>query len=217
MNTPKTMNTNLHVMEAFSCLGGYYRDNKVIDALENLVEVFLTKIILSNRHFGLFFGMDWKEASGKISFGHDIEGSWLLTEAAKIIGKQDIIKRVSAAAVEMADVILREGMDEENGIYSEQDPDGSIHKDREWWMQVEAMVGFLNAYEMTKKEIFLEKSLAAWEYCKKKYIRPAGEWYSNLDDKGNPDKKRDIAGPWKCPYHTGRACLEIYDRIGGLI
>ncbi len=217
MNTPKTMNTNLHVMEAFSTLAGYYGDSKVKESLENLVEVFLSKIILKDRHFGLFFDMDWNEVSGKISFGHDIEGSWLLTEAAKVTGKQDIIKRVSSAAMEMADVILREGIDADGGLLSEKDADGHIHKGKEWWMQVEAMVGFFNAYEITGKEIFIEKSLSIWEYCKRKFMRQGGEWYSNLDENGNPDKKRDLAGPWKCPYHTVRACMEIYERIENIL
>jgi len=213
MNTPKTMNTNLHVMEAYSALALHTGSKKVIKALENLVNVFIDRIIMQNSHFGLFFDMDWKEASCKISFGHDIEGSWLLTEAAGIIGNKKFIDKVRPYSVRMAEAVMREAIDKDGGIYSEKEANGHIHRDKEWWMQVEAMVGFMNAYEITKKEIFLEKSLSAWEYCKKYYLRPGGEWYPNLDENNRPDKKRDIAGPWKCPYHAGRACMEIAERI----
>jgi mannobiose 2-epimerase len=82
-------------------------------------------------------------------------------------------------------------------------------------MQAEAMVGFLNANEMTGKGLYLEKSLAAWEYCKKRFLRPGGEWFGGIHDDGTPDLEREIVGLWKCPYHAGRACMEIVERIGG--
>lgn len=217
MNTPKSMNTNLHILEAYSGLAGNFHNKPVLEALESLIKIFTSNIILPSRHFGLFFDLEWNEASGKISYGHDIEGSWLLTEAAKITGKEEIIKEVSSLAMNMAEAILEEGIDADGGLFSEKDADGHRRSAKEWWMQAEAMVGFINAYEITKKEIFMEKSMSIWEYCKKKFIRPAGEWYGNIDDKGNPDKKGEIAGKWKCPYHTGRACLEIYERIGLMV
>lgn len=215
LNTPKTMNTNLHVMEAFSGLiqNNPVRDATVIEALESLAKVFLEKIILPNRHFGLFFDMNWNEVSGKISFGHDIEGSWLLSEAAQTSGNESLIKAVSPVAAEMARVTMREGLEADGGVLYEREADGSLHPGKEWWMQTEAMVGFLNAYEITGEEIFAEKSILAWDYCKKRYLREGGEWFSNLDSDGLPDLSRVLAGPWKCPYHTGRACMEIMERI----
>ncbi len=215
LNTPKTMNTNLHILEAYSELAQYDPAGPVIEALESLVKVFLEKIILPNRHFGLYFDMAWNEVSGKISYGHDIEGSWLLTEAAERTGREKLVKKVTPVAVDMARTVLEEGLDAEGAVLNERAANGSLKPGKEWWMQAEAMVGFFNAYEMTGKDIYFEKSLSAWEYCKKYFLRPGGEWFSGINDEGMPDLEREIAGSWKCPYHTGRACLEIIERTEG--
>jgi mannobiose 2-epimerase len=214
LNTPKTMNTNLHILEAYSKLASADPGGAVIEALENLVEVFLGKILMPNRHFGLFFDQAWHEVSGKISYGHDIEGSWLLAEAAERTGRASLAEKTAPVAVGMAKAVLEEGLDAEGGVLNEREADGSLRPGREWWMQAEAMVGFFNAYEMTGSGLFLEKSLSAWEYCKKRFLRPGGEWYYRIDEAGAPDTSREIAGMWKCPYHTGRACLEIAERTG---
>jgi cellobiose epimerase len=214
LNTPKTMNTNLHVLEAYSELALVDPAGPVIEALESLVKVFLEKIILPNRHFGLFFDIAWNEVSGRISYGHDIEGSWLLTEAVKRTGRKNLVEKVTPVAMELARAVLEEGLDAEGAVRNEREANGTLKPGREWWMQAEAMVGFFNVYEMTGRDIYFEKSMAAWEYCKKRFLRPGGEWFAGINDEGMPDLEREIAGLWKCPYHTGRACLEIIERTG---
>jgi mannobiose 2-epimerase len=215
LNTPKSMNTNLHVLEAYSTLACVEPSVPVMEALESLVKVFLGKILRPDHHFGLFFDLAWNEVSGATSYGHDIEGSWLLAEAAQICGKEPLIKEAHAAALAMATAVMNEGLDPAGGVLNERGADGSLHEGKEWWVQAEAMVGFFHAYELSGNEIFAEKSMQAWEYCKKNFLRPGGEWYSTIKGDGLPDLSRDLAGPWKCPYHTGRACLEIMQRSSG--
>ncbi len=213
LNTPKSMNTNLHILEAYARLAKADPKGPVGEALESLVEVFLRHIVLPNRHFGLFFEMDWREVSGNLSYGHDIEGSWLLAEAAEVTGQERLVKAVVPVAVEMARVTIQEALDAEGGILNEREADGHVKSGKEWWMQSEAMVGFLNAYQLTGDELFLDKSLAVWEFCKRHFLRPTGEWYTHIDDQGAPDLKGPVVGPWKCPYHAARTCLEIVERI----
>jgi len=178
--------------------------------------VFLQKIILPNSHFGLFFEMDWKEVLGNISYGHDIEGSWLLTEAAERTGNQEIIVRVQSAALGMARAVLDQGVDAQGGVLNEREAGGKLKPGKEWWMQAEAMVGFFNAYRLTGRREYLQASRAAWDYSKKWFLRPDGEWYSGINDAGVPDLNRPVSGIWKCPYHTARAYMEIMERIDGM-
>jgi mannobiose 2-epimerase len=217
LNTPKSMNTNLHILEAYSELVHVDPSEPVKEALENLVNVFMKKIILPNRHFGLFFDNAWNEVSGNISYGHDIEGSWLLFEAAERTGNAELVKKVIPISVEMAQIVMLEALDAEGGVINEREADGTLKSGKEWWMTAEAMVGFMNAYQLTGNEIYFEKSALAWEFCKKYFVRPGGEWYGGINDRGEPYLDRELVGPWKCPYHAGRACMEIIDRTEGSV
>lgn len=216
LNTPKSMNTNLHVLEAYSDLALHEPAGPVVESLEILLEVFLQKIILPNRHFGLFFDLEWNEVLGNISYGHDIEGSWLLTEAAERTGNGKLAARVQSAALGMAQAVLEQGVDAQGGVLNEREADGKLKAGKEWWMQAEAMVGFYNAYQLTGQDHYLKASLAAWDYSKKWFLRPDGEWYSGINDAGVPDLNRPVSGIWKCPYHTARAYMEIMERIDGM-
>ena len=163
--------------------------------------------------------MTWTGTLNRIlvSYGHDIEGSWLLTGAALITGNSGLIKEASAASAGMAEEILSHGIDRDGGLFNEGGPQGPHNKGKEWWMQAEAMVGFINAYELTGREAFLDRSLSVWEYIKKFFIRPEGEWYFLVNPDGRPDMRQELAGQWKCPYHNGRACLEVYERVGRIL
>jgi len=208
------MNTNLHVMEAYSALALHFPGNNIRAALEREIYAFRNFIVRKTGHLGMFFSMDWNLLSGLISYGHDLEASWLLTEAAKITGNNELINDCREASILLSETALKEAIDADGGIICEGDENGPHRNNfKEWWAHPEAMVGFLNAFELTKKEIFLEKSLSVWEYCKKTLIRPEGDWYFYVDKDGNSDTKHEIAGQWKCPYHTGRACMEVRERL----
>jgi mannobiose 2-epimerase len=216
-DAPKSMNTNLHVMEAYSTFAHHFPDDKIKEALEKEVHSFKNFIVRKAGHLGMFFDMDWKLLSENISYGHDLEASWLLTEAAENTGNKELITESREASILLAETALQEAIDKDGGIICEGDEKGPHIKNfKEWWMQAEAMVGFLNAYQITKKEIFLEKSLSLWEYSKKMLIRPEGEWYFYVGADGITDKTRELAGQWKCPYHTGRACIEVHERLTAL-
>lgn len=217
-DAPKSMNTNLHVMEAYSTLAHYFPEAKFKQALEKEVYVFKNYIIRKTGHLGMFFDMDWNLLSGLMSYGHDLEASWLLMEAAENTRNDELVNDCRESSILLSETALKEAIDKDGGIICEGDENGPHLKNfKEWWAQPEAMVGFLNAYQLTKRDIFLEKSLSLWEYSKKMLIRPEGDWYFYVGRDGKPDKVHEIAGQWKCPYHTGRACIEVRERLDKIL
>lgn len=217
-NDPKTMNTHLHILEAYANLYRIWPDRHLAQQLESLIRLFLNKIInVETGHMHLFFERDWKVTADLVSYGHDIEASWLLLEAAEVLGNTKLIKKVKEQSVAMARGAT-EGMQPDGSLFHELDCNRQ-HYDthREWWVSAEAMVGFLNGYEISGEAFFLEKSLNFWEFAKKHLLdKVKGEWfwgvwgdYSRMEE--------DKVGFWKCPYHTSRACLEVIQRCRRLM
>lgn len=216
LNEKKSMNTHLHILEAYTNLYRYWKDKRLRIKLRELIEVSVEKIIDPDTyHFRLFFDECWNSRSGAVSYGHDIEGSWLLYEAAEVLGDGKVLEKVRNISVKMAQVVYEEAIDHEiGGLINEMDAVG--HKDpyRAWWPQAEAMVGFLNAYELTEHESYFNASYEMWKYAEKYIIdKEKGEWYWRVSLDGKPDKSQPKVEPWKCPYHNGRACLEIIKRL----
>jgi len=219
INCPKSMNTNLHVLEAYTNLtracslahnGSYEQVRK---ALENLLRITLDKIVNRNWRFELFFDMNWRSLSKDISFGHDIEGSWLLYEAALTVGGDNLISEVKQAALAIANVTLAAVDHDKGGLFSARDEAGQISRKKEWWLQAEAVVGFYNAYELTGEQKYLEAADSVWEYIKDHFVDSVhGEWHNELYEDNTPDSSMPKAGFWKCPYHNARACFEIIRR-----
>ena len=179
-NDPKTMNTHLHILEAYTNLYRIWKDDSLKKALENLIEnIFLGKIINKEKgYFDLFFSEDWTHQSKNNSYGHDIEGSWLLWEAAEVLGDQRIKELCKPVCISMAEQALRDGLDKDGGLMSE-GTDGVVEdSDKHWWPQAEAVVGFMNAYQLTDDEKFLEAALSAWNFIKNYIIdKKNGEWF----------------------------------------
>jgi len=214
INCPKTMNTNLHVLEAYTNLARSSGNERVRKALESLLRITLDKIVNRDRHFELFFENDWRSLSKEISFGHDIEGSWLMYEAALAVGNEDLIREVKQTALKIADVILAAAVDyEKGGLLSACDEAGKIHRKKEWWPQAEAVVGFYNAFELSGEQKYFQAADSIWEYIKNYFADSAhGEWHNELHPDNTPDTSMPKAGFWKCPYHNARACFEIIRR-----
>ncbi|MEN8202592.1 MAG: AGE family epimerase/isomerase [Bacteroidota bacterium] len=214
-NESKTMNTHLHILEAYGNLYRVWKDPALKHALENLIKLFLEKFVdAASHHLNLFFDDDWKLKSTLVSYGHDIECSWLLHEAAEILGEPGLIKRSGEMAVRMARASVA-GLDEDGGLFYEYFPEkGELDTDKHWWPQAEAMVGYYNAYQLSGDEDFLEHALQSWEFIFN-YICDwmNDEWYWSVDKEGNPQTEKEKAGFWKCPYHNGRTCMEIIRRI----
>jgi len=233
-NEPKSMNTHLHVLEAWAALYKVWKDPLVERRLTELMNLFLDKIIRKSGHFGIFFEESFTEAEsskGICSFGHDIEGSWLLWEAAEILGNSEIIERMRVIAVKMVDNIERVAVDKDGGLFLESTRFGShVKTNKHWWQQAETLVGFMNAYELTKDLKYWKTVKLSWSFIDKYLIdHQRGEWFTKLNRLGEPylvepaddpspyyrnDWKID---PWKCPYHNGRSMMEMMKRIDGLV
>ena len=215
-NEKKTMNTHLHVLEAYTNLYRYWPDARLRHQIQALLAVFVTHLIEpKTRHLHLFLDEQWQAKSTAVSFGHDIEASWLLLEAAEALGDEEVIDQFRQVAVDMAAAAAR-GLDPSGGLNYEHDP-ATKHWNREkhWWVQAEAMVGFLNAYQLSEEPWFYDQFRAVWEFTRLHILDYAGgEWHWGVTA-GNdaPMPGEDKAGFWKCPYHNGRACLEILGRL----
>lgn len=215
MDEKKSMNTHLHLMEAYATLLRFHEDETVRLRLRELIEIFLDHIInTTTHHFILFFDEEWTPRSNKISFGHEIEGSWLLCEAAEILGCADLLKRVREAAVKMAEAVHEQGLDSDGGLLYEAAPTGIIDSDKHWWPQAEAMVGFLNTYQLTGQQKFLDAAERSWAFIDKYIVdHQHGEWFWRVSKSGVPSQEEHKVDPWKCPYHNSRACIEVMERM----
>lgn len=215
-NERKTMNTHLHIIEAYANLYQVWPDAGLRSRIDALLEIFDRYIINhGSGHLHLFMDEDWQVRSSLQSFGHDIEAAWLLQECAEIIHSQHT-DRFRKYAVRLADAAA-EGLDNDGGLWYEYDP-GKDHwaREKHWWPQAEAMVGFFNAWELTGAEHYLQQSLQCWDFVKQ-HIRDSvnGEWHWGVYADYSQIKK-EKAGFWKCPYHNSRACMEIIKRIAHL-
>ena len=226
MNCPKSMNTNLHVMEAYTnlyrTLPLVFSDAKAIraevgDSLAALVRLTVDKILQSNAHLGMFFDMKWTPLSEEISYGHDIEASWLLWEAACELKDEELKSEIKETVIRVAETALNEGFDHENGClenFLRSEPEGKVRdRTRVWWNQAEAMNGFYNAWEMTGETKYSDACLAEWQWIlNHQRDRENGEWWNEVDVNGNPVLTEDKGGNWKTSYHNGRTCLELLRR-----
>jgi mannobiose 2-epimerase len=213
-NEKKTMNTHLHILEAYTNLYRVWKEDILKQQLTQLINVFTDKIV-NNKTFNLnmFFDEEWNDKTGLVSYGHNIESSWLLYEAALVLGDKAIIEKVKTICIRIAEVSERGLMPDGSMIYESFFGSGHIDYDRHWWVQAEAVVGFLNAYSLSGKEEFLDISLRAWKFISDHLIdRQNREWFWSVSNNLLPNLKDDKAGFWKCPYHNSRMCLEIIER-----
>jgi mannobiose 2-epimerase len=218
MNEAKSMNTHLHVLEAYTNLYRIWPETLVRQRLEALIGLFTGRIIDPDTlHFRLFFDETWKSKSSTASYGHDIEGSWLLCEAAEVLGERRRIAAVRRQALEMAGAVYRDGLDGNGGLLYEGGPEGVVDHDRHWWPQAEAVVGFLNAYSISKEKRYWDAALGMWDYIRKTMVDgKRGEWFWRVSAEGVPYETEFKVSEWKCPYHNSRMCLEGIRRIDSL-
>ena len=213
-NEKKTMNTHLHILEAYTNLYRIWPDPRLKEQLRNMVIIFLEKIIDSaSRHLNLFFEENWRCKSSIISYGHDIEASWLLYEAAEVLEDKELTKRVAYVAIDVVKAAT-EGLQSDGSLMYERDAStGHADMDRHWWVQSEAVVGFINAWQLSSDEKFLDLASRSYEYILKHLVdRKNGEWHWSVKADGTINFVDDKAGFWKCPYHNSRMCLEIITR-----
>jgi mannobiose 2-epimerase len=210
-NEKKTMNTHLHILEAYTNLFRIWKDDELARQLRNLILIFTQKIMnRSTRHLDLFFDENWNSKAQIVSYGHDIEASWLIDEAARVLGDQALLNEVQKISTGIAEAAC-EGLQTDGSLFYEIDyATGHLVKDRHWWVQAEAVVGFINAFELTGNNEWLDKALKCWNYISENLIDRTGkEWFWSISATGIPNRKDDKAGFWKCPYHNSRMCLEL--------
>lgn len=213
-NESKTMNTHLHILEAYTCLYRVWKNSNLKSRLAELIEIFISKIIDQTGHLKLFFTEEWECPYDIHSYGHDIEASWLLHEAAIVLEDNDILLRVESIVPKIA-VAADEGLRSDGSmIYERNNASRHVDSDRHWWVQAESVIGYFNLWEHFGDKTALEKSLACWKYIKENLIdKDNGEWFWSIYSDGSINRKDDKAGFWKCPYHNGRMCMEIIERL----
>jgi mannobiose 2-epimerase len=225
---PKSQNSHIHILEGFSNLLRVWPDAGLRARQRELIELMLSHIIdPRTHHLVLFMKDDWTPIGDEISYGHDIELSWLLVEAADVLGDPAVLARVKPAALAIARVTDAEGVDTDGGVYNEGDPHGVTNPNKDWWPQAEAAVGFLNAYQLSGDAHYLAATQRSWAYIEKTFVdRQNGDWYEAVRRDGTvaqvqtdrngrsiPHAKISV---WKCPYHNGRSCLELVERLEAL-
>jgi mannobiose 2-epimerase len=211
----KSMNTLLHLMEAYTNLLRIWPDPQLKAKQAGLISVFLDYIIdLPSGHFRLYFDDAWHPFPSEASYGHDIEGAWLMVEAAEVQGDPHLLERARAAGLRMAEAVYAEGRDVDGSIFYEAGPENPVATQKHWWGQAEGMVGFYCTYQDSGHEALAAAALQCWDYIEAHFIdRIHGDWFKVLDRTGGPLPGQLKVGPWECPYHHARACLEMDRRI----
>lgn len=209
----KTMNTTLHLLEAYTELYRASGDDRVADRLKFQLRLFLDKIYFKeDARLLVFFNKNLNVIGDIHSYGHDIEATWLMDRACEVLGDEAVTEEVSAMNKKIVAHIARIAY-KDGSLLNERDKT-EINTWRIWWVQAEGVVGFLNAYQKYENAEYMDIARNIWEYIKKEIIdrREGGEWFSQVDENGNPAKFKPTVDPWKCPYHNGRMCLEIIKR-----
>lgn len=212
-NTPKSMNSHLHIIEPYANLYRAKPNDEVKSAILHCLDIFTNKIISPKTgRFNLFFDMDWTVKSDIDSYGHDIEGAWLLYEAAEVIGDKAWMEKLRPICQHLVDITLAEGWDG-NSIFYEK-VNGNLDTDKHWWPQAEAMVGLADTWRLTGNKDYYEKMCRVWDFiCEYIIDKKRGEWLWRVNQEGLDVYKDVKAGFWKCPYHNSRALIEVIMRI----
>ena len=211
----KSMNTNLHILEAFTSFYEVFRTQQAHDALKRVVLDFAQYIIGFDKHLILFMDEKWRAESSVHSYGHDIETSWLLWEAAEALGDRVLSQHLRVLVLSMVDTFVSEALDADGAVMNEKNTaTGHIDTDRYWWPQCEGMEGLANAFGMTGDTKYLDALIGIWRFVSSTMIdRRHGEWFTRVDAQGQPVTSENKGGMWKTPYHNGRALMRLVLRF----
>jgi cellobiose epimerase len=215
LNCRKSMNTMLHILEAYTNLLRVWPDAALQAQHRALIEIFLQHIVdPATGHFKLFFDDRWDSLLPNVSFGHDIEGSWLLLEAAGVQADPVLLARVRQASLQIASAVYQDGLEPDGSLPYEAGPQVLVDSDKSWWVQAEAMLGFYNAYQLSGQPRFAQAARHSWDYIQANMVdRVHGDWIKKIHQDGTVDVNYYKVGPWECPYHHSRACFEMLDRL----
>ncbi|WP_054113852.1 AGE family epimerase/isomerase [Marinagarivorans algicola] len=215
LNSAKTMNTHLHVLEAYTGLFSAHKNSALKIALTRLLACYVDRFYNDDTgHFKMFQSIDWQDESTHFSYGHDIESSWLVWEAAEALEDPSILKKYKPITVKLATTCMQAGLNQDGSVMD-------MHNiaqckdipERIWWVQAEALVGFTNAYQLTGDSRFATTAHTVWAFIKDQIVdNVKGEWHSMAQKDQHANYKEYKVGFWKGPYHNGRALLELYQR-----
>ena len=210
-NEKKTMNTHLHILEPYTNLCRVWNNEQLKEAQTKLIQVFINHIINNETfHLNLFFDEHWNVKSSMVSYGHDIEASWLLFEAANVLKNNELIEKMKKISLKIADA-ASEGLEPDGSMIYEKENEHTDN-DRHWWVQAETVVGLMYAWKISGIRLYHDNALKAWNYIQSKIIDYTnGEWHWSCFPNGQINLRDDKAGFWKCPYHNGRMCLEMIE------
>ena len=214
LNCAKSMNTLLHLIEAYTNLISVCKDEELIGTQKALLRSFIEHIVdPQTHHLKLFFSSDWQSLEKIVSYGHDIEASWLVVEAAEELEDPELISTTRELAVKMAQATLDEGRNPDGSILYELNSKGLV-EDRHWWVNAEAVVGFYNVYSISGNTQFAAASENTWKYIREHFIdQENGDWFKVIKKDGTPSESTFKVGPWECPYHHSRLCMEMSARL----
>jgi cellobiose epimerase len=214
-NEKKSMNNHLHVLEAYTNLYRVWKSPAVEQRLRELIDLFLHRILdPRTNHLHHFFDEAWNIRSDSYTFGHDIEAAWLLCEAAEVLGDSPMLDSVRTVAVQISDAVCREAISPDGGLCYEGRAGRIIDSRKECWPQVEAIVGFINAFQISHDSKYIQAAQRLWNYSEQNLVdRVHGEWFWRINDDGQPDSTLPKVSEWKGPYHVSRACLESTHRL----
>lgn len=214
VSAARTMNTLLHVMEAYTELYRVTGHREVRKSIISILESLESKVWNPvKRRQEVFFDADWNSLIDLYSYGHDIETAWLTDRTLEILGDEELTERIGSITEAMTDQVYREAFDGRS-LPAEAE-NGTVKEDRIWWVQAETVTGFLNGWQKRpdRKE-YLEAARSAWDFIRA-YVadkREGSEWFWYVTKEGVPAEE-PIVEPWKCPYHNGRMCMEVIRRL----
>lgn len=215
-NGSRTMNTHLHIIEPYTNLLRVWPDARLRERVENLIHIFVHRLLNADGHLDLFFNDEWQGRRNIQSYGHDIEASWLLNESLLVLqehGTYDEADQLNKAIVDIAKAADKGLRQDGAMIYEHWMDSGKTDDSLQWWVQCENVIGHVNLYQYHHDEAALAIAADCWRYIDEHIVdKERGEWLWSVDADGTPNYTDDKAGFWKCPYHNTRMCLEIIER-----
>ena len=208
----RTMNTLLHVLEAYAEFYRAVTDERIRQAGVRCLERFL-KVMYNQpeRRLEVFYDKNYRSLLDMQSYGHDIEASWLMWDAVEALIPEADRVPYRAMCIDLAQATCERAFTDhgmENEIV-----EGEVEHTRVWWVQAETILGFNEAYKLTGEAVWMDRVAQQWEYVKNVISdpRPGSEWFWSTDENGVPTDK-PIVEEWKCPYHNGRMCLRMIEK-----
>lgn len=212
----RTMNTLLHVLEAYTEL---YRADEfyaVGDSIRDILRIFKFRVYDSDKEIcRVFLDKSYNTLIELESYGHDIEASWLIDRACQVLEDKAYYAEMFPVIEQLADGALKNGMDINNQAINNECENGTVNSKKVWWVQAEAVTGFYNAYQYKPDRTeYLKVSENVWNYIQKYIIdKKTGEWIENISPDNTVEPGQALAYQWKCPYHNGRMCIEMVRRL----